>query len=263
MTVVQPPEPSHVDGAGLQRPDTAAFSGRGLQGRLVEHLGPRIVDGSLPPGQVIDLDQFATEEHVSRTVVREAVKVLVGKGLLDARPKHGTFVRDRANWSLLDPEVMRWRCVEGPDPQLLRELMEIRLMLEPGIARLAALRRSQTHVAAMRDALDVMASPQRSVEDHVEADLRFHWLLASASGNELLEQLSNMLQPAQRSRDLLAFEHLTHGDTFLQAHGRVLDQVEASNADGAEAAMRALVEDAREDIEAILSSERARGRHEA
>ena len=255
MTATDPAAPELTDEATLRRPDREAFTGRGLQGRLVELLGLRIVDGSLPPGQVIDLDRFAAEESVSRTVVREAVKVLVGKGLLDARPRHGTFVRERSSWSLMDPEVMRWRCLEGPDPKLLRELMEIRAILEPAIARHAAVRRSATHVAALHDALSGMSSSRTSVEDHVEADLRFHWLLASASGNELLEQLSSMLQPAMRSRDVLAFQHFAHDDAFLTAHADVLDHVEAQDPDAAESAMHDLVSVASEDIDAILGDE--------
>lgn len=248
------PSPA-ADGPSLLRPDHAAFSGRGLQGRLVEHLGTRIVDGTLPPGQVIDLDRFAGEQSVSRTVVREAVKVLVGKGLLDARPRHGTFVRERSGWSLLDPEVMRWRCAAEPDPQLLRELMEIRAILEPAVARHAALRRSAAHVAALREALEELADTLGSVEAHVEADLRYHWLLASAAGNELLEQLSSMLQPAHRSRDMLAFEFLAHDQIFLVAHTEVVDHVEAQDPDRAESAMRHLVSLATEDIDAILGDD--------
>lgn len=255
MTATDPATHELPDESSLRRPDQAAFSGRGLQGRLVELLGLRIVDGSLPPGQVIDLDQFAVEESVSRTVVREAVKVLVGKGLLDARPRHGTFVRERSSWSLMDPEVMRWRCGDGPDPKLLRELMEIRVILEPAIARHAALRRSATHVAALRDSLRAMSNSRTSLEEHVEADLRFHWLLASASGNELLEQLSSLLQPAMRSRDVLAFRHFAHDDAFLTAHAEVVDHVDAQNPDAAESAMHHLVSVASEDIDAILGDE--------
>lgn len=236
----------------LQPPDQAAFTGRGLHGRLVQGLGVRIVSGDLRPGTVIDLDRFAAEEQVSRTVVREAVKVLAGKGLLDARPRHGTFVRDRAGWSMMDAEVMRWRCLHGPDAQLLRELMEIRAILEPAIAHHAAVRRSEEHLAALREALATMHLPELSLEEHVEADLRFHWVLAAAAGNELLAQLSALLQPAQRSRDVLAFEHLTDGGDFLATHTAVVDHVAARQPEAAEAAMRELIVDASEDIAAIL-----------
>lgn len=241
--------------APLHRPDRASYSGRGLHGRLVESLGRQIVNGWLPPGQVIDLGQFAGEEDVSRTVVREAVKVLVGKGLLDARPKYGTFVRERAAWSLLDPEVMRWRSAEHPDAQLLRELSEIRTILEPVIARLAAERRSPEQVSALREAFTSMSDTMETLEQHVESDLQFHWLIATATGNELLQQLASLLQPAQRSRDALAFEHLGHDHAFLDAHREVLESIEAGDPAAAETAMRALVVVASEDIDRILRSQ--------
>lgn len=240
------------------RPQRASYSGRGLHGRLVESLGRRIVNGLLAPGQVIDLDQFASEEDVSRTVVREAVKVLVGKGLLDARPKYGTFVRERVSWNLLDPEVMRWRSAERPDVQLLRELSEIRTVLEPIVARLAAERRSPEQVADLRQAFTSMSDFRETLERHIESDLQFHWLVATATGNELLQQLASLLQPAQRSRDALAFEHLAHDHAFVDAHREVLEGIEAGDPNAAEAAMRTLVEVASQDIDQILHSEGAK-----
>jgi DNA-binding FadR family transcriptional regulator len=86
-----------------------AYSNRGLGGQIVEDLGRRIVQGELPPGSTIDVDQLESQHAVSRTVVREAVKVLIAKGLLDARPKRGTFVRSATQWNLLDGDVMSWR----------------------------------------------------------------------------------------------------------------------------------------------------------
>lgn len=239
-------------GGDLHRPDRVSYSGRGLHGRLVESLGHRIVNGQLPPGQVIDLDQFASEEDVSRTVVREAVKVLVGKGLLDARPKYGTFVRERSAWSLLDPDIMHWRSAERPDVQLLQELNEIRAILEPVIARLAAERSSPEQAMALREAFTSISTTTQTLEQHVESDLQFHWLIAQATGNELIQQLAALLQPAQRSRDALAFEHFAHDHAFIDAHRAVVDGIEAGDPDAAEAAMRELVEVASEDINQIL-----------
>ncbi len=238
--------------AGLHRPERTTYSGRGLHGRLVESLGRRIVNGQLAPGQIIDLDRFASEEDVSRTVVREAVKVLVGKGLLDARPKYGTFVRERSDWSLLDPDVMGWRSAEPPDVHLLRELSEIRTIIEPVIARLAAERSSPEQAAALRGAFASISDTSETLEQHVESDLQFHWLLAQATGNELIQQLAGLLQPAQRSRDELAFEYLAHDHGFLDAHRAVVDGIEAGDPDAAEAAMRELVEAANADIDRIL-----------
>jgi GntR family transcriptional regulator, galactonate operon transcriptional repressor len=244
-------EPSGRSPQAGRRADRGTYSGRGLHGRLVDSLGSRVVIGELAPGEIIDLDQLAADEDVSRTVVREAVKVLVGKGLLDARPKYGTFVRERSSWNLLDPEIMRWRSAGGPDQRLLRELEEVRSMLEPVTARLAAMRRDDAHVAALEEAFQMMRLSNEAA-DHVDADLRFHRLMASATGNELLETLATMLEPAQRARDVLAFQHFAHDASFLRAHEAVLDAIRARAPEAAEAAMRTLLEEAGRDIESVI-----------
>ena len=124
-----------------------AFSRRGLHGQLVDALGSRIVGGEIQPGETIDGEAIEAEFEVSRTVVREALKVLSAKGLIDARPRLGTFVRDRAYWNLLDADVMAWRGrAENPDSRLVLELGEVRTELaatrserERLVASLAAL----------------------------------------------------------------------------------------------------------------------------
>lgn len=236
------------------RADVVTYSGRGLHGRLVESVGRRIVLGDIAPGEIIDLDALGRAEDVSRTVVREAVKVLVGKGLLDARPKYGTFVRERTAWNLLDTEIMRWRAEGGPDPRLLLELEEVRQMLEPVTARLAASRRTPEHLASMEEALERM-SDRHDVETHVDADLQFHRVMAAATGNELLEHLAILLEPAQRTRDTLTFES-PHDDSFLGAHHAVLDGIRERDQVAAEGAMRSLLDAAGRDTAAAISRQR-------
>ena len=205
------------------------FSRRGLHGRVVDTLGRRIVRGDLPPGAVVDLELLEADLAVSRTVVREAVKVLTTKGLLDSRPRLGTFVRDRRDWSLLDADVMSWRDNGQPD------------------ARLS----SEADVSAMREALDRMRASGRDVEAHVAADLAFHRAVLGASQNELLERLEVVLEPALRARDALTFAH-GHDDAFLSAHAAVADAVADGDPDRAEAAMAARLDAAAADAAAIL-----------
>lgn len=237
------------DAASRDRSHVITYANRGLHGQLVESLGARIVQGEIVPGEIIDVDQLGVDRDVSRTVVREAVKALIAKRLLDARPKYGTFVRERDEWNLLDPDVIRWRQVAGPDPRLLRELMEIRLILEPMTTRLAAERGEERHMQALEAAFERLSSAD---EDHVEADLHFHRVLASASGNELLERLIIMLEPVQRMRDEVAYQAKPEDVSYVDAHRRVFESVRARNADAAEQAMRALVETARSDTEAAI-----------
>ncbi|MCC5947368.1 MAG: FadR family transcriptional regulator [Nitriliruptoraceae bacterium] len=236
------------------------YSNRGLHGQLVESLGRRIVQGEIEPGEIIDLNRLGAELEVSRTVVREAVKVLLGKGLLDARPKHGTYVRERAAWNLLDPDVMNWRETDGPDRVLLRELEEVRQMLEPVAARFAAERRTDTHLEAMAEALAQMGEHSTDISVHIDADLAFHRSMAAAGGNELLERLSGILAPAQRSRDLLVYASgRDHDRRFVGAHRAVFEAIVAQDPDEAEAAMKRLLLEAAADTEAVAAQAALQG----
>jgi DNA-binding FadR family transcriptional regulator len=229
------------------------FSRRGLHGQIVDSLGRRIVGGEFPPGAVVDLELLEQELSVSRTVMREAVKVLTTKGLLDARPRLGTFVRERRHWNLLDADVMAWRGGGDPDERLLFDLEEVRRIVEPWGARLAAERRTDDDVEAMRTALSRMEESERggNVEEHIAADAAFHRAVLAASQNELLERLEVVLEPALRARDALAFAH-SHGDAFLHAHAAVAEAIAATDPDRAQASMSALLEAAAADTAAIL-----------
>ena len=227
------------------------YANRGLHGQLVESLGMRIVQGDFEPAEIIDVDALETDHDVSRTVVREAVKVLIGKGLIDARPKYGTFVRNRSEWNLLDPDVIRWRQADGADPRLLRELMEIRMVIEPRTARLAAMGGDPRHLGKLDEAFEAMAFGEDH-ESHIEADLIFHRALAAASGNELLERLIAMLEPVQRVRDELAYEADPEDTAYIDLHRAVYEAVRSGRPDDAEEAMQELLERANIDIEAAI-----------
>ena len=239
------------------------YSRRGLHGQLVESLGKRIVRGELLPGDVVDVDRLEVDHAVSRTVVREAIKVLTTKGLLDARPKRGTFVRPRAQWNLLDADVMTWRDEgHGPDQQLLQDLDEVRRAVEPPGARLAAERRTEQDLAEIDAALqDMVDTAHVKGDEHIAADLRFHRAVLVASHNELLARLEVVLEPALRARNALAFSE-DSGNHFIEAHRRVLEQIRSGDGPGAQKAMEMLLVDAAADTAAILAR-RAPGRRRA
>jgi len=229
------------------------FSRRGLHGHVVDSMGRRIVEGEFPPGAVVDLELLEQQMSVSRTVMREAVKVLTTKGLLDARPRFGTFVRDRRDWNLLDADVMAWRGGGDPDHRLLSDLEEVRRIVEPWGARLAAERRTPDDVTALRGALARMEKSERGgdIEEHIAADVAFHRAVLAASQNELLERLEVVLEPALRTRDALAFVH-THGDAFLHSHAAVAEAIAAGDPDLAQASMASLLEAAAADTAEIM-----------
>src|SRR5690606_17108153 len=142
------------------------------------------------------------------TVLRESLKVLAGKGLVDARQKRGTFVRARSAWNLLDPDVIHWRAEGGDSHQLMRDLADVRTIVEPAAAYRAALRRTEDDLAALDAALSAMAGSRGDSAAAAEADAAFHRALLAATGNELLERLELLLEPGLRERDRLVHTHL-------------------------------------------------------
>lgn len=235
----------------------ANYSRRGLHGRVVDELGMRIMRGALAPGQTIDPDALLHEFDVSRTVLREALKVLSAKGLVDARPRFGTFVTERSRWQLLDNDVMQWRSRDDPDPVLVLELGEVRQVIEPAAARMAAVRRTPEQLAAIERALDAMrASAEGAHGSLIEADLTFHSSVLSAAGNELLERFEVVLEPALHARDSLAFRQI-ESSSFLAQHSDVLDAIRNRDSDAAFATMKRLMDSAAEDTASILRAQGA------
>lgn len=223
----------------------STFKGRGLHGQVVHELGMRIMRGELPPGTLIDPDGLAREMDVSRTVIREALKVLTAKGLIDARPRVGTTITDRSHWQLLDTEVMSWRATDRPDPRLVVELDEVRLVIEPAAAHMAAMRRTEKELERIGAAMHALEQSYRSDApdrpDHAVADLEFHRAILAASGNELLERFEVVLEPALQARDRLAHRHMTNLD-FLDDHRHVYEAIVAQDADLARESMVSLME---------------------
>jgi GntR family transcriptional regulator, galactonate operon transcriptional repressor len=227
----------------------AEYGRGGAHGRLVAQLGTAIVNGELRPDD--GLDPVALEQRfgVSRTVVREALRVLTAKGLVGARPRRGTFVAPRERWALLDPDVLRWRFTEGLDAVFLDQLGEVRLTVEPTVARLAAMRRTDRDLAALEDALAAMrAAAGHGTARHVEADLAFHHALLRATHNELLVQMSTVIEVGLRLRDQFVHGVLTSEST--DKHAEVLLAVRRQRPKAAETAMRAVIERSIEDVEA-------------
>ena len=226
------------------------YAGRGLHGQVVNELGARIVSGRLAPDESIDVVALESEFDISRTVLREALKVLGAKGLVDARQKRGTFVRPRADWQLLDVDVLRWRLASQSTGDLLSQLAEVRSIVEPAGARLAAQRRDEDDLAALTGALDAMAAADPASPEAVEADLRFHRQLITTSHNELLVSMAAMIEVALAARDSLVHKGNAVRDP-VSAHRAVVEAVAGGDPDAAERAVRALLAQAVRDAESL------------
>lgn len=226
----------------------AGYSERGVHGQTVVSIARRILAGELGEGATLDLAALKAELDVSLTVLRESLKVLAAKGLVDARQRRGTFVRPRADWNLLDGDIIRWQFSGRTDPEFLANLHEIRSVVEPAGARFAASRRTGADIAALGKALDSMAASSDPA-DSVRADLAFHRALLAATHNELLERMEVLIGTGLAERDWLV-----HGATRndpVPSHRVVLDAIRAGDPDAAEQAVRGLLDKARRDAEQI------------
>jgi GntR family transcriptional regulator, galactonate operon transcriptional repressor len=238
------------------------YGNRGVHGQTVDAIGRRVLSGELAEDATLDLTALQAEFGVSLTVMRESLKVLAAKGLVGARQKRGTYVRQRSDWNLLDPDVLRWQFAASTGTSLLHSLEEVRGIIEPAAVRLAALRRTDDDLARLDEALDAMSRADDSASA-VEADISFHHALLTATHNELLERMETVLESALAARDQLVHgtqldkgAQLVNGTTGapddpVPSHRAVLDGVRAEDADAAEAAMRALLDKAISDEERL------------
>lgn len=227
----------------------ARYSGRGLHGQTVDAIGRRIVSGDIAEGATIDVNVLEAEFDVSLTVMREALRVLAAKGLVDARQKRGTFVRPRSSWHLLDPDVIRWQFDGRSDPKFLDNLAEVRGIIEPAAARLAAVRREPADLEALQGALEEMETADNPAAA-VDADVRFHRALLTATHNELLDRMEVVMATVLAERDRLV-HGIDHTDNPAPSHAAVLAAIADSDPDAAEAAMRQLLDKALRDVERV------------
>lgn len=219
---------------------------RTMHGRVVEWIGLRIVSGEFESGsQLPNETDLAARLSVSRGAVREAVKALAAKGLVEPRPRIGTIVLARRRWNLMDRAVVGWHG-RAADTRFLHDLLELRLMVEPVAARFAAERADTAQLAALETAYAGMAEHADALpaaEDaFVAADLAFHLTILRASGNQLVEQLGQLLETGLRHA-LEATSHLPNGvRTTLPLHHAVLVAVRGRRPIAAERAARKLLE---------------------
>ncbi|MBE1530221.1 FadR/GntR family transcriptional regulator [Actinomadura algeriensis] len=226
------------------------YSERGLHGQTVQEIARRILTGELAPGDTIDVAALGDELDLSLTALREALKVLAAKGLVASRQKRGTFVRPRADWSLLDPDVIRWQFANRDDETFLENLAEVRGIIEPQAARLAARRRTADDLAALDAALRDMAGADGDIARAVQADLDFHRALLTATHNELLQRMEVVIEVGLAERDRLVHGVRRHDDP-VPSHRAVLDAVHAEAPAEAERAMRDLLAKAARDLDTL------------
>jgi DNA-binding FadR family transcriptional regulator len=170
---------------------------RGQQGRVIEQLGLDIISGRYEPGELLPKEaELEAEYEVSRTSVREAMRVLAAKGLVDIRRRYGTSVRDRHLWSFFDSDILRWHASAPDGDKLLLDLIELRQILEPAAARLASARATAPDLRRLEVAaeqLAAIASGAGSIERYAEVDVEFHVAMYAASQNAILQNFGRLV----------------------------------------------------------------------
>ncbi|WP_448664212.1 FadR/GntR family transcriptional regulator [Sphingomonas sp. CJ20] len=232
---------------------TPKGSGRRLRGAVAHYLGTAIVSGQIAPGERLTGEvENAEALDVSRSAYREAVQVLTAKGLVESRPKAGTRVLPRSRWNILDPAVLAWAFSGEPDLDFVRDLFELRAIVEPAAARLAAERRDKADIRDLKGALVRMRRYTLATEEGRAADRDFHDILLRATHNDALVALSASIGAAVNWTTQFKQRVRALPRDPVPDHMRVCDAVIAGDPEAASAAMRTLVELALEDTRTAM-----------
>ncbi|CAH1666163.1 MULTISPECIES: FadR/GntR family transcriptional regulator [unclassified Chelatococcus] len=220
-------------------------------------IGRQIVSGEWSPGQALQPeDALSRELGVSRSSLREAIKILAGKGLVQSSPRRGTVVRPHDQWNLFDADVLAWHSEGQLSADFVRELFELRRMIEPDAAALAAERAIPAKLTALEAAMAALAAADTHSTHSIDADLAFHSAVLAASGNHLLAALAPVIEASLT----LAFrvsrtvsDELGH---VIPMHGAVVEAILSGDAAAAHAAMRGLLERSERDALAVARPDR-------
>jgi DNA-binding FadR family transcriptional regulator len=222
--------------------------GRNLTYGLLEVLGRAIVVGQYQGKSFPTEAELAKQHGVSRSVTREAVKMLTAKGLLSARPKQGTFVQPDDNWNLFDTDVLRWLLERKLSIKLLQQFNQLRIGVEPEAAALAAERGTAIEIAAIAAGLQRMRDAENGFDETLDADISFHVAILRASGNPFYAQFRDVVGTALRTS--IRFTNRVAGRTAnIEDHARVHGAIAQGNPEDARKAMRHLLDQVLHTIE--------------
>ncbi len=233
--------------------DVMTAQARGLHARVLDSLGPAITAGEYPPGSVLRTDELAQRFEVSRSVMREVVRVLESMHLVASRRRVGVTVRPTEEWNVYDPQVIRWRLAGADRPRQLRSLTVLRSAIEPVAAGLAARNATAEQCAALTEcALGMVATSRgRRLEEYLVHDVAFHRVVLDASGNEMFARLGDVVAEilAGRTHHDVMFEDPDPAAVTL--HVRVAEAVREGDADRAEALTREIAEGALKELDIL------------
>lgn len=231
----------------IQSGITRTLPAKGFHGHVMGDLGRSIVGGVYPENSILPRDGELQQRYgVSRTVMREALKTLAAKGMVQPKAKIGTRVLSRQSWNLFDPDILQWHAEVGAvDAKFLFSLSEMRLALEPEAAALAALRRSDDQVAELYNWVDQMGEPTVSGQDFVDYDLQFHVTVAEASQNPFMRSISALIEVALAAtfRVSSPIPNTKQHKLTVERHRAIAAAIEMRDPDAARHAMRKVIQE--------------------
>jgi DNA-binding FadR family transcriptional regulator len=227
---------------------------QGLPGRLLAELGPAIAAGEIAEGSVLRIEELEERFCVSRTVVREAVRMLESMRIVASRRRVGITVRPKSDWDVFNPTLIAWRLAGADRPAQLRSLGSLRVAVEPAAAGLAAVHASDDQRRALSALAVEMTMTGRAgdLDTFLRHDADFHATVLQASGNEMFAHLGATVEAVLRGR---TEHHLMphHPEEYaVQLHREVAEAVTSGDAAAAEKAMRAIVAGALDELDAVL-----------
>lgn len=211
-------------------------------------IGRRIVAGTYKPGDTLPTEPRIQEEFgVSRTAVREAIRLLSAKGLTVSRPKIGTRVRPMVDWSMLDPDVLRWQVDQNPSEAFISSLFEMREIIEPAAAAHAAERATPEEIVRLGAAMDGIQNEPRGSTQMIKADIDFHMTILEASRNPMLRAVGAMIESTLEITFSLGWRTVMADDAVLQ-HRAIYDAVRQKQSEAAFLAMRRLLRNSKGNV---------------
>jgi len=212
--------------------------------RLTQLFGKRITQGDFAPGVALPSEaELCQQFGASRNVIREVVKVLATKRLIDAQRNRGLFVMPADRWNYLDADVLAWTLENGSHPTLICSLIEVRGLIEPIISRWAAERATAMDLVDIEASFNEMAANPSRLDVFHEADIRFHRAVLVASHNVVMQQLSDAVSALQRAIfDVTFVREAAHMALTIQEHRDLFEAIRRKIPDAAEAASRRMVE---------------------
>tara|TARA_B110001454_G_scaffold216797_3_gene240729 strand:- start:1562 stop:2266 length:705 start_codon:yes stop_codon:yes gene_type:complete len=211
---------------------------------LVDGLGKAIVTGRYSRRAFPTEAEITKTQGVSRSVTREAVKMLTAKGLLSARPRQGTVIQPESSWNLFDPDILRWLVERKPSVELLLRFTDLRAGLEPEAAAIAARLHNPVTLRMIYEGLDAMRAAERGERDELDADIAFHIAILRTTDNPFYNQLGAVVATALRASILITNRAKGHS-ADIEAHRAVADAIADRRPEDARRAMRSLIDDVR------------------